>query len=311
MTANFSGWIFRTGLCAMFIMLVGPERLQAQIRGVYPLGMSATNSGVTPAPGFAYSNQFLLYSRDRIEGPDGEVLATGNNSVMLDLNSLVWVSKGEVFGGARYSFSATLPVANLSLTSDATGDISAGAGFGDFYCQPLILGWQGKRAAVRLVYGFLAPTGRFEAGADDNVGSGYWTHVVSSGQTFYLTADKATAVSAFQMYEFHSRQEGTDVVPGETLNLDWSLTRLVPLRQDLKLQVGLAGYGQWQTTDKSGPNITPAQADAHYRVNALGLATNLLVPAWNASLAFKYFQEFSTRSTFQGYSLQFSGVISF
>ena len=32
----------------------------AQVRGVYPLGVSATNSGVTPPPGFSYSNLFLL-----------------------------------------------------------------------------------------------------------------------------------------------------------------------------------------------------------------------------------------------------------
>ena len=40
------------------------------------------------------------------------------------------------------------------------------------------------------VYGFLAPTGRFEVTANDNVGSGYWTHAFSSGQTFFLTEDK-------------------------------------------------------------------------------------------------------------------------
>ncbi|HKU73419.1 MAG TPA: hypothetical protein VJR02_05835, partial [Pyrinomonadaceae bacterium] len=52
----------------------------AQNRGVYPLGMSATSSGVTPDPGFSYSNQLLIYSRDKSKGPNGEVLATGSNS---------------------------------------------------------------------------------------------------------------------------------------------------------------------------------------------------------------------------------------
>ena len=60
----------------------------------------------------------------------------------------------------------------------------------------MILGWRTERAGIRAIYGFLAPTGRFEAGASDNVGSGYWTHVVASGQTVYLTKDKRTAISA-------------------------------------------------------------------------------------------------------------------
>ena len=34
-----------------------------QVIGVYPLGMSATNSGVTPETGISYVNQFLFYSQ--------------------------------------------------------------------------------------------------------------------------------------------------------------------------------------------------------------------------------------------------------
>ena len=83
---------------------------------------------------------------------------------------------------------------------------------------------------VRAIYGFLAPTGRFKAGASNNVGSGYWTHVAAAGETFYLTDDGAIIGSAFQMYEFHTTQEGTGIHPGETFNLDYSL--MGSLRQD-------------------------------------------------------------------------------
>src|SRR6478735_12145291 len=91
-------------------------RVIAQNRGVYPLGMSATNSGVTPEPGFAYVNQLLIYSRDESKGPDGRVLGTGSNSVVMDMNTLAWVSKNRVCG-ANFSMTATLPVARNSLTS--------------------------------------------------------------------------------------------------------------------------------------------------------------------------------------------------
>ena len=283
----------------------------AQNRGVYPLGMSATNSGITAEPGFTYSNLFLFYSRSESRGSDGELLATGSNSVLMDMNSIVWVSGKKILGGARYSASVTIPIANNSLASDSTGVISGGGGLADSYYQPVILGWRTERVGIRAIYGFLAPTGRFEAGASDNVGSGYWTHVLASGQTVYLTKDKRTAISAFQMYEFHGTQDGTGVRPGQTFNLDYSVTRTFPLRSDAGLQVGIVGYEQRQTTGKRGPGVTPQQADARYAVNAWGFTGSLSLPTRGVGLGLKYYREFSNRSTFQGSSLQIFGSVAF
>jgi hypothetical protein len=296
---------------SILVCVSGSRDVKGQVRGVYPLGMSATNSGVTPSPGFTYVNQLLIYSRTEFRGPHGEVLATGLQSVVMDLNSIVWVSNKQMLGGARFSMSATLPFANNSLSSDITGPISGGAGFADSYYQPFILGWDKKRLAIRAVYGFLAPTGSFKAGANNNVGSGYWTHAFSSGQTIHLTKSGKTSVSAFQMYEVHTKQETTSIHAGQTLDLDYSVTHSFGLGHDSNLQLGLAGYNQWQTTDKTGPGITPAQSAAHYKVNALGVASNITVPKLRLSAGVKYFKEFSNRSTFQGYSVQFSGSIHF
>ena len=313
MRAHFAWRLFAVVVPVAVANFVVLTTVQAQVRGVYPVGMSATNSGVTPEPGITYSNLFVFFSRDEEKGPHGEILATGQNSIMMDMNSFVWVSKKEMarLGGAVFSASATLPIANNSLTSDVNGALSGGGGFADSYYQPFILGWRKQRFAIRAIYGFLAPTGRFSAGVNTNVGSGYWTSVVASGQTIYLNPSKATALSAFQMYEFHGTQQGTMVHPGQTFNLDYSLTHTFPLRRSLRLQLGLVGYGQWQTTDKHGPNITPDQAAAHYKVNALGFATNVVLPQQKASIGVKYFHEFECRSTFQGSTLQISAAITF
>ena len=294
----------------MFFVLAGSR---AQVRGVYPVGMNATNSGVTPEAGITYSNLFVFFSRDEKRDSAGNVVATGQNSIMMDLNSFVWVSKETIrlLGGAVISASATLPLANNSLTSDLVGPLSAGGGFADSFYQPVILGWRKRRADIRAIYGFLAPTGKFDAGGSNNVGSGYWTSVLSSGQTIYLNETRATALSAFEMYEFHGAQEGTMVHPGQTLNLDYSLTHAFPLQGNLRLQLGLVGYGQWQTTDKHGPTITPEQAMMHYKVNSLGFAANAIFPGRKASVGLKYFHEFACRSTYQGYTLQISGAITF
>ena len=283
----------------------------AQVRGVYPSGMSATNAGLTPDSGFTYANLFIFNARDESKGPDGETVATGTNAVMIDLNTFVWVSRRTLLGGARFSATATLLVSNNSLASDTEGQLSAGGGFADFYFVPFILGWDTERLGVRTSYGILAPTGRFNAGASDNVGSGYWTHAPSVGATVFLTRDKRTTFSAFHMYEVHTEQEGTAIHPGQTANIDYSVTRAFRVNEDTQLQLGVIGYGQWQTTARTGPTITAAQSSARYQVNALGFASNVSLPARKVSLGLKYFREFANQSTFQGYTLHISGAVTF
>ena len=116
-------------------MLVVPESAQAQSRGVYPLGMTAVGSGVTPDPGFTYANQLLFYSRDESKADDGSTLpVSGQNAVIMDMNSFVWVSRRAFLGGAHYSAVATLPVAKNQLVSDIHGQLSGGGGFADSSC---------------------------------------------------------------------------------------------------------------------------------------------------------------------------------
>jgi hypothetical protein len=287
-------------------------RAEAQNRGVYPLGMSATYSGLTPGPGFTYVNQLLFYSRDHAKDDVGHTLAVmGENYVLMDMNTLAWVSRKTFLGGAKYSAAATLPFAKNSLTSDIQGRVSGGGGFADSYYLPFILGWNRERLALRAIYGFLAPTGRFAPNATNNVGSGYWTHALSSGQTFYLSSNKRLVLSTFQMYEFHTKQELTGIHPGDTFDLDYSFLGSPPAPKDVQLQIGLVGYEQRQTTAKTGPNISLVASEERYAVNALGFAVTSAFPKHKANLGLKYFKEFSNRSTFQGYSVQLSGSISF
>ena len=292
-------------------LLCLPGTVLAQVRGVYPLGMSATNSGATAEPGFSYSNFFGFYARDELKGPEGEIVNTGQNTVLMDMNTVIWASKKAFLFGARYSAAITLPIANNSLSSESAGALSGGGGLADSYYQPMILGWRLPRADLKVVYGFLAPTGKFDAGASDNVGSGYWTHALASGQTVYLTESKRTAVSAFEMYEVHTEQDGTGIEPGDTFDLDYSAMQTFSPGQNLNVQAGVVGYAAWQTTDKTGPGITPSEEAAHYRVYSLGFASNLILPSQKVTLGFKYFDEFSNKSTFEGYSVQITGAVKF
>src|SRR5438046_1652017 len=126
-------WLILVAVCGLVVAL----RVQAQNRGVYPLGMSATNSGLTPGPGFTYGNQLLFYSRSHAKDDIGNTLpVTGQNYVLMDMNTLTWVSKEKFLGGAAFSAAATLPFAKNNLTSDIKGKISGGGGFADSYYMP-------------------------------------------------------------------------------------------------------------------------------------------------------------------------------
>ncbi len=246
------------------------------VRGVYTPGFNATNSGVTPEPGLSYANFFMDYSFNQFRSASGAIVAQNNAAVFIDTNAFEWVSEKKILG-ANYTLAALLPFSNSSISSPTLGAIGGGGGFSDSFYQPLGLGWHFKRADIKVAYGFFAPTGRFSAGATDNTGTGYWTNSLIAGETVYLTENRATSVSAYQLYEFHTT---------------------------------LVGYGQWQTSNNRGPGVDPANP-AHYRVNAIGGAANVIMPVKKASVGFKLFKEFANSSTVQGYSLHIVGSITF
>ena len=301
-------------MIASCLVLIGPASLKAQIRGQYESGLNATNSGTMAPPGLTYANVFQIYSFNQAKDSNGiRHPMTGNLSVLFEHNFVNWTTNAEKDGAIRYGFLVDIPISSNSLTIADLGSLSSGAGLTDVYVQPLTLGWNFKRTQIQVAYGFIAPTGRFNKGATDNAGSGYWGHDISSGQTFYLTKNKATSVSAYELYEFHGTQRDTQVHPGQTFNVDYSLMQILPLQRNhhTLLQFGLVGYGQYQTTDKFGPTITPGQAGAHYRANAMGGAANFILPLRKAAISFKTLKEFGNRSTIQGFSIQLGGAITF
>jgi len=306
--------IVSAALIGLLMLLVAPRRAEGQVRGLYPSGVFSTNSGVMPEPGLSYANYFLDYTFNELHGADGQRLqANPAITVLADANVFVFVSKKKLLG-ANVGAWGILAIANSSISSAQLGAIGGGAGFADSYYMPFVLGWHLKRADIQAGYSFIAPTGRFVPGATNNIGSGYWANCPFAGETVYLTKNKGTQLSAFQFYEFHTEQKGTEVHPGQTMSLDYSLTQVLPLQKSMKtlLQAGLIGYGQWQTTNKTGPRpIDDIQGRQHYGVLGLGAGANVILPERKVALGFKYYKEFHARSTVEGYSLQIFGSITF
>src|SRR6266478_1742106 len=184
-----------------------------------------------PEPGLTYANSFMEYSFDQFRPASGAIVEPRNAAVFIDINAFEWVTKKKILGG-NYALAALLPFTNSSISSPTLGAIGGGGGFSDSFYQPFTLGWHFKRADIQVAYGFFAPTGRFTAGVTNNTGTGHWTHSPTAGETFYLTNNKRTSVSAYQLYEFHTTQKGTNIHPGQTFNLDYSLMQILPLQKE-------------------------------------------------------------------------------
>jgi hypothetical protein len=118
--------ILATVSAVSLLTIAAPAR--AQIRGLYPPGMNATNSGVLPGAGLSYQALFQPYSFDEAKTADGRRLPfNGKTSVLVDQNIFMWVSKASILGGA-YAAVADLPVANTSLTTVRFGALAGGSG---------------------------------------------------------------------------------------------------------------------------------------------------------------------------------------
>ena len=195
---------------------------------------------------------------------------------------------------------------------------AGGEGVADTWVQPVTLGWTSKRVDFYAGYAFMAPTGRYAAGASDNVGSGYWGNHFVTGTTFYLTKNKGTSANLFTDWEFHGSRgtgTGTAVTPGQAFTTEWGLGQVLPLKKDFSrlLQVGVIGYDQWQVSNNGGllsPNI-PASAFPYYSVHAIGFQTNFILPVKALNFFFKFEDEYRAFARPEGRTIVFGGSYTF
>jgi hypothetical protein len=281
----------------------GVHQLWAQQKGQYVPGQYGLNAGAIPDPGFTYANLTLNYSAGQLNNSNGNALPgiTGTYAFWVNESLFYYVPKHK-FLGAYYFPYVVLPFANGSLVADIVGtNLSAnggGEGLADMYIQPINLGWHLKHADVAVGYGFTAPTGRFTAGATNNVGSGYWGNDITTNTTVYLTKNKATTANLATVWEIHGQKSGTNITPGQTFSDEWGFGQILPLKKDFTrlLQLGVIGYDQWQVSGNSGMT----QKFPYYSSHAVGFQANFILPVKAINTFFKYEDEFSAKARPEG-----------
>ena len=188
----------------------------------------------------------------------------GNIPIEVDIsgyiNSLMFTyasPKLAFLGNAQYLFIAApnYTTANLGVgLGELVGGktISGGAaGFGDLTLSPLMLSWTPEKLDVTAGYLFVAPTGKYETGASDNVGLGYWSHVVQAATYYYPLPQKATAILVMPSFEWHGNLKDANVKPGSRFILEYGISQYLSEKFEITLQGGHA----WQVGEDAGAAV--------------------------------------------------------
>lgn len=282
-----------------------------QQKGQWIPGQSGLDAGVLPDAGLTYANITVNYSSDSFNNSNGNAVPVqGSYGVWAVENIFYYVAPFHILGG-KFAPMLEVPIANGSLTVPQYGINFGGYGVADLWVQPVTLGWHFSTADSYVAYAFVAPTGRFTAGATNNVGSGYWGNHIATGTTVYLTKNRGTTANLTTDWEIHGQKSGTDVTPGQAFTTEWGLGQILPLDKQQKklLQVGLIGYDQWQVSDNTGMTTlgVPASKLPYYSVHAIGFQTNFILPAKKLNFYFKYEPEYRAKGHSQGTTLVFGG----
>jgi len=237
-------------------------------------------------------------------------ITAGGRTLTLDVDvdaytiapAVLWNTGFKILG-AEYGLFGVVPFGGPSIqvqlaTQTGTGVEADESAFGlqDIFVQPLWLAWRWPQFDLMGGYGFAAPTGRFEQGAADNLGLGYWTHQLQVAGALYFL-DKATAVVVAATYEFNMEKEDVDITPGQRFSLNYGVSQFLLLGQGL-IELGLLGYSQWQTTDDSGSDAT--NPSVHDQIHAVGAQLGCTVPHWRLSAVAKYLYQYYAEDRFRG-----------
>jgi hypothetical protein len=330
---------------ALVLVLAPATSSLAGDAGHYAGGMMDTRDYFMPDPGLYGALYNYFYTTDRYNDQNGNqitsiTLSPGGGSgrtLNVDVNidmyvlapALIWVSPWKVLG-AKYGAYIAPTFANASIQSAVynsrdLGGTGSAATFapGDMYVQPVWLGWSLPHWDISTAYGFYAPIGKYSTEtvsfpranvvvpASDNIGLGYWTQQFQGAVAWYPWTNKATAVTAVLTYEYNSPQQDTGVRYGQNLWFNWGISQYLPLTKDQKLllEVGPAGYYEWQISDTTGSLVqSPA---ARSQVAGIGGQIGLTYVPWNMILNFRGFYEYHAEERVQGASFGINLVKKF
>jgi len=247
--------------------------------GHYTPGIKNNRDMATPPSGLFILWYNTYYTSDTYVDKDGNKFNSiklnqvspvlPNIDVDLNLNgysgvpAFFWASDFKILGGAKYmaGISPSFISADASIVTERGGIVidttytksveGTNSGFSDLFVAPFGLSWAMKKFDFTFLYGFYAPTGKYESGSSDVVGLGFWTHQFQGYGYYYPMKEKSTAVVLGATYELNGKIKDADVKPGDRFSLEWGISQYL----SKKFEIGVMGSHNWQITDDSGDDV--------------------------------------------------------
>ncbi len=263
------------------ILVLAASPAGAQFLGHNYPGDLGLMSGTQAPPGWNLAAVYLRYDGETLRDRDGNSVALDpDEQGSLDVNSyalaLTYVTEKRILGGT-YGFGIfpaftdnrfQAPILLINEKVDT--------GFTDLNIQPITLGWNTKRADFTAGLSIYAPTGSYEAGADDNLGMGMWTFEIFGGTTVYLDKARSWHFATAAYYETHTKKEGTDIKVGDILTLEGGLGKSF---MEGALSVGVAYYAQWKVTgDDPGGDLQDVFDEYFGKHRGFGVGPEVTIP---------------------------------
>jgi hypothetical protein len=286
-------------------LVLGACPAEAQFLGHNTPGDFGLQSGSQAPPGlYLIAPLYVRYDSDTLRNGLGNALpAETEINVNAYVFGVTWVSNAKVLG-ANYSFQFYLPFTNNALEAPILGiEQSTDTGLTDLYVQPINLGWHTKNADFIAGLGIFAPTGRYESGADDNLGLGMWSFELFGGATFFFDEAKSWHVATTAFYETHTGKEGSDVRVGDILTFEGGLGK--SFKQGM-WNVGLAYYAQFKVTDDDfGLDLSLPPTFQPAKHQGFGVGPEVSIPIASKRrlygfLNFRYLWETGVRNNLEG-----------
>ena len=319
-------------LLNIFIMLLlssaaSAQNVSAYQAGAYQPGIMNVRDLATAGPGFVfidynYWNKSSSYY-DRFGSKVGHIEFDYNNKqAELDLSAQVsgYINVPVFFYAtnlkilnARYSVSISPVIVssnykmNIHASVADSTVISTGnsGGFSDMAIMPVGLGWSFETIDFSFFYAVYVPTGRYETGAADNLGKGYWTHQFQ-GAFYKYFKEKSTALFVMPTFEVNSKIKDADARPGSRLTVEYGISQYVNSWLEFEI---LNGHN-WQVSDDKGDDIwwanTPLYTKDHTSTVSFGVGVWPI--AGKLNIRAKYAMDYAVKQRYKSNFLSLSLV---
>jgi hypothetical protein len=206
-----------------------------------------------------------------------------------------------VFLGSNFRMNIHVDETDSTVTS--TGNVG---GLGDIAIMPFGLGWSFKdKIDLSFFYTFYAPTGRYETGATDNIGRGYWTHQFQLPTYFYFI-EKATAILVMPTFEMNGVVKDSDVRAGNRFTIEYGVSQY--LTSWLEIEV-LNGHN-WQVGDDKGEDVwwRNTLLDARDQTSTISFGVNVWPWEGRLQARAKYALDYGTKQRYKSNFWAFSVI---